>query len=79
MKLFNSFEEAVEYSKSVLWEVKTCPQGPKCWCRSIQPKEPIQYKFENHLEDVFIAESGFLQREYAEYIVELHNNTLKDR
>lgn len=51
MKVFDSLKEAVEYSKLIPWKVKICSQGEKCWCRMIVPKEPIQYKYNDYLEE----------------------------
>ena len=57
----------------VLWKVKPCPTGENCWCRMIEPIEPI--KDENG-EDLYIAGAGVIKKADAEYIVKLHNENL---
>lgn len=66
----------------VPWKVKTCKEG--C-CTSIVPKKKIIYEqvniknrtiFEFEIDSVI--SSVFLDKELAEYIVELHNKNLKE-
>lgn len=70
-----NYEEAIDHSFKVRWKTSTCSAGEKCWCRIIEPEEPIMFDGD---EELYIAGSGSMPREYAEYIVELHNKSLQD-
>ena len=68
-----TFQEATQKSLRVKWKVALCNQGEKCWCRMIVPEEPIEDKDGN---EIIIASSGDVRKEYAEHIVRLHNEAL---
>lgn len=70
-----TYEEALAYSLTVPWQVTPCSQGEKCWCRIIEPVKRITYG-EGDIEEMYIAASGALPKEYAEYLVNLHNQHL---
>jgi len=64
------YHEAVEKSKTVKWKTSPCFTGEECWCRIIEPVEKIEDKDGN---EIYIAGSGSINKEYAEHIVKLHN------
>lgn len=39
-----TYQEAIEKGFRVEWKLGTCEQGERCWCRTIEPTEPIMYK-----------------------------------
>ena len=39
-----TYQEAKEKVFTVKWQIGTCGQGEECWCRTINPIEPILYK-----------------------------------
>lgn len=62
-----------EFNKIVLtskWKIGYCNQGEQCWCRVIEV-EGIDDDC-----DFFINPAGSLNKEIAEYIVNLHNKSL---
>ncbi len=65
-----TYEEAHNYALTVEWEAVPCSQGEFCWCKMIQPKEPIK---DEDGEDIWIVSSGSVRKEDAEHIVKLHN------
>jgi hypothetical protein len=80
-QIFNSYDEAQSYSLTVPWELKTCNVGEECWCRIILPGEKILYK--NKIGDIervdefeYIIPDGSIDKETAEYVVELHNRSV---
>lgn len=68
-----TYEEGIKKALTVPWKVKVCRSGEACWCRSIFPAEDIISEDD---EEVIIALSGSLRKEYAEHIVKLHNDSL---
>jgi hypothetical protein len=68
------YQEAQELSLKVEWKTTLCLEGEKCWCRIIEPLEPIFYDED---ETLYIAGSGCIPTIYAEHIVKLHNQSLK--
>lgn len=68
-----TYNEAQQYSLTVKWKTTTCTQGEKCWCRAILPEEEILDKDGN---EIIIVHDGAISKEYAEYIVKLHNESL---
>jgi hypothetical protein len=69
-----TYIEAEELSLTVEWKTTTCSEGSECWCRIITPTEPI---VDNDGNEVYIAGSGAIPTIYAEHIVKLHNESLK--
>ena len=65
-----TYEEAIKLSLTVKWKTSTCPSGDACWCRVIEPVEKIEDKDGN---EIYIAGAGSIRKEYANYIVDLHN------
>lgn len=77
-KIFNSYDEAHKYSLTVPWKLKTCSAGEECWCRIIVPTEKILYEEDTKLTDEpslfeYIIPDGSIDKETAEYIVNIHN------
>lgn len=75
-----TYEQAQEKSLTVPWKVVTCHQGESCWCRMIEPLEPIYWQMENgDPEEYDLVGSGSIGKELAEYLVNLHNQTLNGK
>jgi hypothetical protein len=75
-----TYQEARKESLSVEWKTVTCQQGEKCWCRMIEPSTPILYKEneeDEELHEYYVCHSGALDKETAEHIVKVHNESLK--
>lgn len=68
-----TYEEAIKLSLTVKWKTSTCPSGDACWCRVIEPVEKIEDKDGN---EIYIVGAGSILKEYANYIVDLHNNSI---
>ena len=68
-----NYEQAQKESLKVKWKAVPCHQGEECWCRIIEPIEPIIYD-EN--EEYYIVASGSIPKLEAEYLVKLHNKSL---
>jgi len=80
--IFNNYDEAHKHSLTVPWKLETCNSGESCWCRIILPCEKILYK--NKVGDTervdefeYIIPDGSIDKETAEYIVNLHNGWIK--
>jgi hypothetical protein len=73
-----TYTEALEKSLTVKWKVNMCPQGVKCWCRTISCEEPIMFKEieESDAHEFYIVHSGELHKEVVEHIVKLHNEAI---
>jgi hypothetical protein len=83
-KIFENYDEAQKHSFSVPWKLETCNSGESCWCRLILPTEKILYKnkvgdSETVVEFDYIIPDGSIDRETAEYVVDLHNNSLNTK
>ena len=66
-----TYEEAQKEAIKVEWVASPWWQGEDCWCRVIEPKNPIVYG--EHNEEYYIVGSGSIPKAEAEYIVKLHN------
>ena len=80
-KIFNSYDEAHKYSLTVPWKLEICNVGESCWCRIILPTEKILYKnkvgeTERVDEFEYIIPDGSIDKETAEYVIELHNRSV---
>jgi hypothetical protein len=80
-QIFNSYDEAQSHSLTVPWKLETCNVGEECWCRIILPGEKILYKnkvgeIERVDEFEYIIPDGSIDKETAEYIVDLHNRSV---
>jgi len=86
-KIFDSYEEAHKYSLTIPWKIELCNSGESCWCRVIVPSETIKFKekISNWIkEDItrdfdYIIPDGSIDRETAEYVVNLHNYSLNTK
>jgi len=84
MKIFDNYDEAHRYSLTIPWKLELCNTGESCWCRVIAPSEPIKFKekISNWIkEDItrdfdYIIPDGSIDRETAEYVLELHNRSV---
>ena len=72
-----TYQEAIEKSFTVKWKTGTCSQGEKCWCRTVEPLEPILFEDGDTLTEYYVVRSGEMLKETAEHFVKLHNETLK--
>jgi len=70
------YQEAIEKALTVKWKVGTCQEGEKCWCRTIEPAEPILFEDGNILSEYYIIRSGEVIKETVEHLVKLHNQYL---
>jgi len=69
-----TYSEFFEIAKDKPWKVIPCHAGTECWCRIITVEE-----FERpDNEDSHISSWGSISKEFAEYLVELHNQNLKE-
>lgn len=71
-----TYQEAKDLSLTVKWKTTVCQSGDVCWCRIIEPQERIEDKDGN---EIYIAASGCVPKEYAEHIVELHNRWVNEK
>lgn len=71
-----TYQEAIEKAFTLKWELGTCEQGERCWCRTIEPVEQIMYQDHEDMEPYFVVKSGQMLKEVAHYFVELHNQNL---
>lgn len=70
-----NYEDLLKKSLKVEWKVSLCPSGLECWCRVIEPKEPL---IDNEENEFYIVGSGSIPKEHAEHIVKLHNEKIKN-
>jgi len=68
-----TYEEAQQKALTVEWKASPCHQGEECWCRIIEPVEPILYDED---EEYYIVASGSIPKLEAEHLVELQNKSL---
>jgi hypothetical protein len=67
-------QRTISTIKSTEWKIGTCTQGESCWCRTILLKDEV-LDFEG--EPIYVAPSGTIDKEIAEYLISLHNETIK--
>jgi hypothetical protein len=72
------YKEAEQKAFTIKWEVGTCNQGERCWCRTIKPIEPILFE-DGDSQEYWIVGSGELHKEIAEYFVQLHNEKINNQ
>jgi hypothetical protein len=79
-------KEATEELYKRPWKAVTCNQGESCWCRIIQTVEPIEYEFPTREDDEVrfdtldeIVPMGAIDKDFAEYVVTLHNSFLEKK
>ena len=68
------YEEAQQKALTIKWKTTPCHQGEECWCRIIEPTEPILY---DDNEEYYIVGSGSIPKLEAEHLVQLHNKNIK--
>lgn len=81
-QIFENYDEAKKHSLTVPWKLLFCHTGRNCWCRIIVPVNPIKYKdkigdTERISEIDYIIPDGSIDKETAEYFVNLHNGWIK--
>jgi hypothetical protein len=74
-----NYELALQKSLTVLWELDVCNEGEQCWCRIIRTVEKIEYVSESEGPSILdcVVDYGSIDKETAEYVVGLHNRSLK--
>lgn len=79
-----NYEEARKHSFNIPWKLDVCHVGEKCWCRLILPTEEIKYihvykdtGLETEEEIEWIIPDGSIDKETAEYFVDLHHERLR--
>ena len=72
-KLKTQYIKKMKNILEVKWKVSECGNSD-CWCRIIEPEEKIidENKFE-----VTVIDAGSINKEIADHIVKLHNDSLK--
>lgn len=80
--IYENYESAHSHSLTVPWKLKLCNTGESCWCRIIVPVNPIKYKNKSGDAEViteidYIIPDGSIDKETAEYFVNLHNGWIK--
>jgi hypothetical protein len=74
-----TFEEAEKLAMTVKWKTGVCISGEICWCRTIEPIEPIFFlDTDGGKEPFFIARGGEMDKKLAEYFVKLHNEKVEN-
>lgn len=79
-----SYEYAQQYSLNIPWKLDICNVGEECWCRMIVPTEKIEYTHkyssgkETTCEIEDIITDGAIDKDIAEYIVNLHNQRFEN-
>jgi hypothetical protein len=73
-----TYKQASELAFTVRWKLGTCFSGDDCWCRPIQGEQPIMFDDGGVESEYFIARSGELSKDIAEYFVKLHNEKLEN-
>ena len=81
-QIFENYESAHTHSLTVPWKLETCNVGDSCWCRIIVPTKPLRYKdkigdTERISEIDYIIPDGSIDKETAEYFVDLHNREVE--
>jgi hypothetical protein len=77
MKNNMTHEEAYNKALEVKWKVEPCFSCEDCWCRIIMPSEPINYGPDN-VEEVCIVSSASINKQMAEHIVNVHNQSINN-
>jgi hypothetical protein len=74
-----TFEQALQKSLTVPWEIDFCKEGEECWCRIIRPTEKIEYFRDSEKLSILdcVVDYGSIDKETAGYIVDIHNKFLK--
>lgn len=78
-----TYNEAKKLVLTQPWIVGTCFSGVDCWCRPIMLETPINFTYESVngdiVEDVIVdvVHSAAMNKEIAEYLVNLHNSQLQ--
>lgn len=74
-----TYQEAIDKSFTVKWKIGTCSRGEQCWCRTIETEDPIVFEVGAPISEYYIVGSDEMLKEFAEYFVKLHNETLNTK
>lgn len=69
--------KAIQESLKVEWKVSLCSSGESCWCRIIEPVEPIIYG--DNGDSMYIVGDAAVTKEQAEHIVRLQNSQFMNK
>lgn len=72
------YKEAKDKSLNVLWKAVPCFTGESCWCRVVEPIEPIYYDDGGQTE-IEIISAGSIGKAEAEHIVSIHNKYIENK
>jgi len=72
------YQEAYDLALKSKWIATHCFVGESCWCNIITPEVPIFYGEEDN-EEVQIVSSGAINKQIAEHIVKVHNQSLESK
>jgi len=85
-RIFDNYDEAIKHSFNTPWKLSLCNTGESCWCRIILPVETIKYKNissstgKETIEEIeWIIPDGSIDKETAEYFLELHHASLNNK
>jgi hypothetical protein len=78
--------EAIKELYNRPWKISTCSSGESCWCRIVELVEPVEYQVNTKEGDEVrfdtiseVVPMGAIDTEFAEYVVNLHNNFLEKK
>ena len=69
-----TYQEAYDLALKSKWIATPCFVGESCWCNIITPEIPIIFGVDN--DEVQIVSSGAINKQLAEHIVKVHNQSL---
>ena len=70
-----TYQEAYDLALKSKWINKPCFVGEECWCNIITTETPIIFGEDN--DEVQIVSSGAINKQIAEHIVKVHNQSLE--
>ena len=59
------------------WKVVECGTSKDCWCGVIVLKSLKKYNHEDENDKNVIIDPGWITKEFAKYVVKLHNAEIK--
>ena len=72
-----TYQEAYELALKSKWIATHCFVGESCWCNTITTETPIIFGDDN--DEVQIVSSGAINKQIAEHIVKVHNQSLESK
>ena len=73
-----NYQQAKQESFKRKWVVGVCTQGENCWCRTIKCDPPLIFTDDGEEMEYQIIQMGEVNKETVEYLIEIHNNSLKE-